>query len=108
MTSTAPEYIDRDSYTGRWQLTRTDATLANRGQLIGVDTAAAHAANHGAGEVFTLWEYVGRIRGGAHLFHRSRFVANADGSLNGYDSEGRLVIRHPSTRDVRYLGARTH
>lgn len=101
--TTAPDYIAADDYSGKWQITRTVQSLAQRGQMVGWDRAADLAVQATDG-VLTIWEFSGHLRDGRKLFHRTRFVPAADGSLHGYDSSGRKVIVHPADRIVRYLG----
>ena len=97
--STAPAYIERDTYTGRWSVTK-----ATTNTEYGVGRAFAHdlAARHGRAP-FIIWEFSGHTPSGQRLFHRSRYLADADGNLHGYDSNGRKVIVHPADREVRFL-----
>ena len=99
-TKTAPAYISRDTYAGRWTTTKA---LSNPAYGIGRAFAADLAADKGAGVEFVVWEFSGHTRSGERLFCRSRFVADAEGNLHGYDSNGRKVIVHPADREVRYL-----
>lgn len=95
--TTAPDYIARDTYQGRWQVTRPASNV--HGWLPAAELAEMHAD----GAPFIIWEFSGHTRGGAKLYTRSRFVAAADGRLHGYTSTGSKIIIHPADRVVRYL-----
>ena len=51
----------------------------------------------------TFWEFHGHTRSGRPLFGRTRYVADAEGNLAVYCSEGRLVIIHPADRKIGVL-----
>ena len=51
----------------------------------------------------TFWEYHGHTRSGHPLFGRTRYVADAQGNLAVYCSEGRLVLVHPAGRKIGVL-----
>jgi hypothetical protein len=89
------DYIERDEYTGKWQVTP-------KAPKVGAATAGQLAEVAGTAPI-VLWEHSGTARSGRALFTRHRYVANAEGGLNGYDSDGRLIIRHPADRVLRYL-----
>lgn len=95
-TRTSPDYIAADTHTGRWSRVGIPA-----GMRADTFTAAELATLFGA--EFTVWEHSGHVRDGRPLFVRSRFVPNADGSISGYDSHGRLVIVHPAGRTIGIL-----
>ena len=46
---------------------------------------------------------MGNLRNGLRLFARTRFIADSEGDLHGYDSNGRKVIIHPADRKVWFL-----
>lgn len=91
-----PTNITPDAYTGTWTRRGIPA-----GRRAGTFTAVELAAMFG--EEFVIWESAGQSRGGYELFVRSRKVPQADGSLAGYDADGRLVIIHPAARNLRIL-----
>jgi len=88
--------IAPDAHTGTW--TRRGIPAGHRADTF---TAAELAAMFG--QEFVIWESAGQSQGGYELFVRSRKVPQADGSLAGYDSTGRLVIIHPAARNLRIL-----
>jgi hypothetical protein len=90
-------HIARDTWTGTW--TRRGIPAGYRADSF---TAAELTMLFGQ-EEFVIWESAGHMRGGKELFVRSRKVPQADGSLAGYDANGRLVIVHPATRNLRIL-----
>lgn len=98
--TTAPEYTDRDTYTGKWRVTKSPRNAA-----YGIGSASARdlADTYGAGTPFIIWEYVGNLHNGLQLFVRTRFIADSEGDLHGYDSNGRKVIIHPADRKVWLL-----
>lgn len=51
----------------------------------------------------TFWEFHGHLYNGRPLFGRTRYVADAEGNLAVYCSEGRLVIIHPAGRKIGVL-----
>lgn len=96
MTTTrtdAPSYIDRDTYTGRYSIF-SPKTLRPAPWK-----AAELAALAPTG---IIWESFGHVSG-REGFGRSRYVADADGNLHCYDSDGRKVIIHPAGRILRIL-----
>lgn len=88
-------FIAPDTYVGRW--TRRIRPGTHRNDLF---TAAELAT------LFTvpaaIWEYSGGV-GGRDLYVRTRYVGQADGTLAGYDSDGRCTIIHPADRKIRIL-----
>jgi hypothetical protein len=97
----APAFIARDTYTGHWTCTGVPI-----GRQVGTFTASELATMLGADGPFIVWEFSGNTRGRGPLFTRSRYVADAEGNLHGYDSNGRKVIVHPAGRAVRVLTAK--
>lgn len=93
---TAPEYLSRDTYTGRH-------TLRSNSVRSDAYTARELAAFGTVGEVMVLWESAGKMCYGVTLWVRSRFVPQADGSLVGYNAEGGRSIVHPADRTLRVL-----
>lgn len=94
----APKFIAADTYSGRWTVTRKDATQ------LGCRTAGWLAEQIGEGNTAVVWEFFGHTRTERLLFGRTRFVA-VGGQLYGYDSDGALKIIHPADRNVRFLSA---
>ncbi len=95
-TSTeAPAYIERDTYTGRHSIHRSNAKVK-----VGIFTAAEVAAMAPTGIV---WISFGATFPGRESFGRERYVADAEGNLHVYDSNGRKVIIHPVGRKLRLL-----
>jgi hypothetical protein len=90
---TAPEYIDRDTYEGKWTRSGIPA-----GMRVSEFTAAelAELAPEGV-----LWTSFGHLSG-REQFGRSRYVAAA-GNLHVYDQAGRKIIVHPAARTLRVL-----
>lgn len=90
----APDYTGPDTYTGR-------QTVAFNGRKYRV-------AVYTAGELATLapesavFESFGRVHGVEH-FGRTRYVADAEGNLHCYDSDGAKKIIHPASRKLRIL-----
>jgi hypothetical protein len=95
--TTITAHIAADNWTGTW--TRRGIPAGYRADTF---TAAELSAHFGQ-EEFVIWESAGQSRGGYELFCRSRYVAQADGSLAGYDANGRRVIIHPAARNLRIL-----
>lgn len=89
------DYIAKDTYTGRYSL---------RSSKVRRDTFTARelAAMGTVGEVMVLWEFSGHVRGVA-LYHRTRFVPQADGSLRGYSADGTASITHPADRRIEVM-----
>jgi hypothetical protein len=75
--------IAPDAHTGTW--TRRGIPAGHR-----VDTFTAAELAAMFGQEFVIWESAGQSQ-------------QADGSLAGYDSTGRLVIIHPAARNLRIL-----
>ena len=96
MITTSPAHIARDTWTGTW--TRGGVPAGYRADSF---TAAELATL--LGREFVIWESAGHMRGSGELFVRSRYVSQEDGTLTGYDSDGRRVIIHPSARTLRIL-----
>lgn len=94
-TSTPARYIDADTYTGTWTVSGSRKSDQYR---------AGELAEMFGTEVFVVWEFAGHVRGRA-LYARTRFVAQPDGSLAGYNSEGTIVIVHPADRVLRIATA---
>lgn len=94
MNATAPQYLARDTYTGRHTFrsnrVRSDAY-----------TARELAAFGNVGEILVLWESAGKMRDGVTLYVRSRLIPQADGSLVGYNADGGRSIVHPADRTLR-------
>jgi hypothetical protein len=98
-TRTSPDYLARDTYEGRW--TRVGLAAGQRSDLFYARELAAMLGQDG--QEFTVWEASGHVRAGQPLFVRTRFVANADGSLTGYNAEGGVSVVHPADRVVGVL-----
>jgi hypothetical protein len=91
----APHYIARDTYAGRWNVLRKNAKAASF-------SAAELAAMAPTG---IIWESMGHPFPGREGFSRSRYVADAEGNLHIYASDGHRVIIHPASRMIRVLTA---
>lgn len=101
MITTAPQAIAPSKHTGTW--TRRIRPGAHRvSTFLASELAAMDLPTQAAGEL-VIWESAGHMQGGAELFVRSRYVAQEDGSLVGYDADGRRIIRHPATRALTIL-----
>lgn len=91
----APAHIARDAYTGRHSIHRK--------------TAAVKAASFTAVEIAAMaptgviWESFGATFPGRESFGRSRYVADAEGNLHIYNSDGGKTLIHPATRSIRLL-----
>ena len=96
---TAPAtYIAKSEHRGTWVKTlasgyRIDAFTAR-------EIAEMDLPRGATGEI-NLWEASASRTGGVQFFYRTRFVAQADGSLAAYASDGHLVIIHPADRKIR-------
>jgi hypothetical protein len=90
----APLYIDRDTYTGRH-------TVINPKNLRPEAWTAAELAAHAPTGV--IWESFGNVSARREGFCRTRYVADADGNLHCYASDGHKVIIHPARRTLRIL-----
>lgn len=102
--ATISRYIAPETgYAGRYQTTKRSADHGVTWRM-GLASAAEMAAQHTYGEPFTIWTCSGTLRDGVHLFTRERVLAQADGSLATYATDGRLVLVRPAGRDFRYLG----
>jgi len=97
MTTAAPaQNITKSAHTGSWVQTPKPGTYQ----------AASYMAGELAGMLdgeFVVWESAGHLRNGRELFHRARYVGQSDGSLAGYDSNGRRTIIHPADRRLVIL-----
>lgn len=93
----APTYIARDTHAGR--------------HAIHLPTAKVRADAYTAAELAALaptgviWESFGATFPGRESFGRSRYVADADGNLHLYNSDGAKVLIHPAARAIRVLTA---
>lgn len=95
--ATAPAYTVRDPYQGKWMIT----PVLGDGRRASVFTAAelAEMAPNGI-----IWESFGTVvAAGREGFCRSRYIADADGHLHFYDSDGGKVSICPPDRGVRLL-----
>lgn len=95
-TATPARYIAKSEHQGSW------VKSATSGYRIDEFTAGelAQMAPAETGEI-NLWEASGSRQGGIQFFYRTRFVAQADGSIADYASDGHLVIIHPADRKIR-------
>jgi len=94
-TNEAPKYIARDTYAGRHSIHRPNAKVK-----AGMFEAREIADMDSEG---VIWESFGATFPGRESFGRSRYVADGEGNLHIYDSEGALVIIHPADRKIRLL-----
>lgn len=97
MTAHAPYIAAEPKVEGR----RYQRTGIPAGMRLTYFTAAALAQV--LGPEGTFWEFHGHTRSGRPLFGRTRYVADAEGNLAVYCSEGRLVIVHPAGRKIGVL-----
>lgn len=106
MTNTAPANLPRETtYTGRWMVTKNPTNRSyGIGRAFAADLAGMREVEPGV--EFTVWEFSGHTATGQRLFVRTRMVADAEGNVTCYDSEGRKIIRHPADREIRYLSRR--
>lgn len=88
------EYIAKDIYTGK-QTIRFNRTK----HKVGMFTAREIAGFAAEGVVFDSFGHVG----GSECFGRTRYVADAEGNLHCYDSDGVRKIIHPADRKLRIL-----
>ena len=95
-TTEAPAYINADDFTGTHMIT---VNGPRKGMRIMKVTARWIAANASEGVFFDSF---GSVRGGEG-FARNRYVADAEGNLHCYDSEGAKKIVHPAERALRIL-----
>lgn len=91
----APAYIARDTYTGRHSIHRPVAKV-KAGTFIAAEIA--EMASEGV-----IWTSFGATFPGRESFGRERYIADAEGNLHVYDSNGRKVIIHPASRELRLL-----
>lgn len=96
--TTITAHIARDSYEGRWQITRPDSSTLGR------RTAGYLADQIGDGNTGIFWEFSGHTRAGRLLYTRTRFVAR-EGKLVGFDSDGVAKVIHPADRVIGFLAA---
>lgn len=92
--TTAPDYTDADTYTGRWNRRGVPA-----GMWASMFAAAELAALAPEGIVWTSFSHIR----GREYFRRERYIADDAGNLHVYDSNGRKVIVHPAARPLRVL-----
>lgn len=93
----APEYTTPDTYTGRCTV-----AFNSRKYRVAVYTAGELADLAPEGAVFDSMGHVG----GTEHFGRTRYIADADGNLHCYDSDGAKKIIHPASRRLRVLTAK--
>lgn len=96
-TTTPAAYIAKSAHEGDWVKTvrsgyRIDAFTAR--ELAEMDLP------RGATGEFNLWEAAPSRQSGVQFFFRVRFVAQPDGSIAAYASDGHLVIIHPADRKL--------
>lgn len=91
----APNHIARDTYEGRHSIHRP-VVRVKAGSFKASEIA--EMAPKGV-----IWESYGATFPGRESFGRSRYVADGEGNLHVYDSNGRKVIVHPATRSLRLL-----
>lgn len=93
---TAPDYTSKDEFTGshtvRFNRRKHRVALYSAAEL-------AAMADHGV-----FFESFGTVRG-AEMFGRTRYIADGEGNLHCYDSDGAKKIVHPANRVLRVLTA---
>lgn len=88
------DFIAPDTYAGR--------------HTVAFNPRAYRVANYAAGELAmmspegVIYGSFGSVRGVEH-FGRNRYVADGQGNLHLYNSDGALTIIHPATRVLRIL-----
>lgn len=87
----APLYLSRETYTGRWWMDRFKPGYGAR-----TFTAAEVAAHAASG---AIWKDSGSVHGRVTYF-RERYLADADGNLHLYDSNGRKVGVHRADKPL--------
>jgi hypothetical protein len=91
---TAPDYIGKDEFTG--------------GHTVKFNPRKYQVARYSAAELALLsdhgvfFESFGSVRGVEH-FGRTRYIADGQGNLHCYDSDGAKKIVHPASRALRVL-----
>lgn len=98
MTSTHAPYIAAEPKVEGRRYQRTGIPV---GMRVSRFTASELATLLGAEGTF--WEFHGHTRSVRPLFGRTRYVADAEGNLAVYCSEGRLVLVHPAGRKIGVL-----
>lgn len=92
----APEYIAKDTYTGKHSVLGV-----RKGRRVSVWGAGELAAMAPEGVIFESFGHVNGLEG----FARVRYVADSEGNLHGYDSDGAKKVIHPASRKLRILCA---
>jgi len=96
----APEFIERDEPGHKYVVSKRDPVIGyGRAEQI------AEAFTKEPGKPFVLYQHAGTAPGGTgqQLFHRSRFIAEPNGGLRQYSSDGAVTATHPPGRTIRYL-----
>lgn len=101
-TVTPACYIAKSAHQGRWTKVLKPGSFRMDAFSARELATAENIPTLETGE-FVLWEFSGTTRGGLAQFHRTRFVAQADGSLAAYAADGHLVIIFPADRVIRVL-----
>ncbi len=86
-----PEYIDADTYAGRW--------YRPQGKFLTDTYTAGELAELG---ITVMWKSFGHVNG-VEMFGRDRFLADSEGNLHVYAQDGHKVIVHPFQRRLRIL-----
>lgn len=86
--------IAKDAYTGKHTIRFSSAK-----HKVITCTARALAQFSSEGAVFESFGHVG----GGECFGRTRYVADSEGNLHCYDSNGERKIIHPADRKLRIL-----
>jgi hypothetical protein len=89
-------YIGKDTYTGTHVVWG-----APKGHKVTV-WESRELAQFATGGVVVLFESFGHVNG-REGFTRTRFMADPEGNLHGYDGEGARKIIHPADRKLRVL-----
>ncbi|MGW2515035.1 hypothetical protein ACWC0A_37835 [Streptomyces scopuliridis] len=91
----APNCIAQDTYVGKHSVVGIRAGLRvtawNAGELAGLSREGV------------IFDSFGHLRSGRELFGRTRYVADAEGNLHCYSSDGAKTIIHPAGRRLRIL-----
>jgi hypothetical protein len=98
----APKFIARDEPGHKYQIVKRDPKI---GSARADDIAKAFSKEDG--KPFVLYQHSGTVADGSgrQLFNRTRFVADSNGGLHQYNSNGSTIGVHPPERSIRYLAS---
>lgn len=93
----APEYIESDEYQGSHTV-----RFNSRKHRVATYAAFELATFADASGTAVIFESYGHVNG-VERFCRTRYRADSNGNLHGYDSDGAKKIIHPFDRKLRVL-----